>query len=163
MPVAEVTPGDSFIVPAGERIPLDGRVVAGASTVNQAPITGESVPVEKEPGTEIFAGTINGDGTLTVEATKSAEDTTLARIIHMVEEAHARRAPAEQWVERFARIYTPTVMALALLVFLLPMEFGALTASRRAALRSLASTPMRSLRFETGPIGPSEIVQKQIA
>ena len=123
VPVAEVTPGDSFIVPAGERIPLDGRVVAGASTVNQAPITGESVPVEKEPGTEIFAGTINGDGTLTVEATKSAEDTTLARIIHMVGEAHARRAPAEQWVERFARIYTPTVMALALLVFLLPPLF----------------------------------------
>ena len=123
VPVAEVRPGDSFIVPAGARIPLDGRVVAGASTVNQAPITGESVPVEKEPGTEIFAGTINGDGTLTVEATKSAEDTTLARIIHMVEEAHARRAPAEQWVERFARIYTPTVMALALLVFLLPPLF----------------------------------------
>ena len=123
VPVAEVRPGDSFIVPAGARIQLDGRVVAGASTVNQAPITGESVPVEKEPGTEIFAGTINGDGTLTVEATKSAEDTTLARIIHMVEEAHARRAPAEQWVERFARIYTPTVMALALLVFLLPPLF----------------------------------------
>jgi Cd2+/Zn2+-exporting ATPase len=120
VPVAEVRPGDSFIVPAGARIPLDGRVVAGASTVNQAPITGESAPVEKEPGTEIFAGTINGDGTLTVEATKSAEDTTLARIIHMIEEAHARRAPAEQWVERFARIYTPTVMVLALLVFLLP-------------------------------------------
>ena len=89
VPVAEVRPGDSFIAPAGERIPLDGRVVAGGSTVNQAPITGESVPVEKEPGTEIFAGTINGDGTLTVEATKSAEDTTLARIIHMVEEARA--------------------------------------------------------------------------
>jgi Cd2+/Zn2+-exporting ATPase len=120
VPVAEVRPGDRFIVPAGERIPLDGRVVAGTGTVNQAPITGESVPVEKEPGTEIFAGTINGDGTLTVEATKSAEDTTLARIIHMVEEAHARRAPAEQWVERFARVYTPTVMVLAFLVFLLP-------------------------------------------
>lgn len=120
VPVAEMRPGDRFIVPAGERIPLDGRIVAGTSTVNQAPITGESVPVEKEPGTEVFAGTINGDGTLTVEATKSAEDTTLARIIHMVEEAHARRAPAEQWVDRFARVYTPTVMTLALLVFLLP-------------------------------------------
>jgi len=120
VPVAEVRIGDRFIVPAGERIPLDGRVVAGASTVNQAPITGESVPVEKESGAEVFAGTINGDGTLTVEATKTAEDTTLARIIHMVEEAHARRAPSEQWVERFARVYTPAVMALSILVLLLP-------------------------------------------
>ncbi len=120
MPVAEVRPGDRFIVPAGESIPLDGRVLAGTSAVNQAPITGESVPVEKEPGAEVYAGTINGDGTLTVEATKAVEDTTLARIIHMVEEAHARRAPSEQWVERFARVYTPAVMALALLVFLVP-------------------------------------------
>jgi Cd2+/Zn2+-exporting ATPase len=118
--VAEVRPGDHFIVPAGERIPLDGHVTEGASAVNQAPITGESVPVEKRSGAEVFAGTINGDGTLTVEATKTAEDSTLARIIHMVEEAHACRAPSEQWVERFARVYTPAVMVLALLVFLLP-------------------------------------------
>ncbi len=120
VPVAEVSPGDRFIVPAGERIALDGRVVAGASAVNQAPITGESVPVEKGSGSDVFAGTINGDGSLTVEATKAAEDTTLARIIRMVEEAHARRAPSEQWVERFARIYTPAVMVLAFLVFLAP-------------------------------------------
>ncbi len=118
--VGEVRPGDRFIVPAGERVPLDGRVIAGTSAVNQAPITGESLPVEKEPGAEVYAGTINGDGTLTVEATKSVRDTTLARIIHMVEEAQARRAPSEQWVERFARVYTPTVMVLALLVFLVP-------------------------------------------
>jgi Cd2+/Zn2+-exporting ATPase len=120
VPVSEARPGDRFIVPAGERIALDGRVVAGASAVNQAPITGESVPVEKTTGADVFAGTINGDGTLTVEATKAAEDTTLARIVRMVEEAHARRAPSEQWVERFARVYTPAVMILALLVFLAP-------------------------------------------
>lgn len=120
MPVSEVRLGNRFIVSAGERIPLDGRVTEGASAVNQAPITGESVPVEKQPGAEVFAGTINGDGTLTIRATKSVEDTTLARIIHMVEEAHAHRAPSEQWVERFARVYTPTVMVLAFLVFLLP-------------------------------------------
>lgn len=120
MPVADVSPGDRFIVPAGERIALDGRVVAGASAVNQAPITGESVPVEKGPGAEVFAGTINGDGTLTIEATKAAEDTVLSRIIRLVEEAHARRAPSEQWVERFARVYTPAVMGLAILVFLVP-------------------------------------------
>jgi Zn2+/Cd2+-exporting ATPase len=124
--VAEVQPGDRFIVPAGTRIALDGRVVAGASAVNQAPITGESVPIEKEQGAEVFAGTINGDGTLTIEATKAAENTTLARIIRMVEEAHARRSPSEQWVERFARVYTPVVMGLALLVFLVPpLLFGA--------------------------------------
>ncbi|MFZ5608941.1 MAG: heavy metal translocating P-type ATPase [Pseudomonadota bacterium] len=120
VPVADVSPGDRFVVPAGERIALDGRVVTGTSAVNQAPITGESVPVEKAPGAEVFAGTINGDGTLTVEATKAAGDTMLARIIRMVEEAHARRAPSEQWVERFARVYTPAVMGLALFVFLVP-------------------------------------------
>jgi Cd2+/Zn2+-exporting ATPase len=120
VPVAEVRPGDRFVVPAGGRLALDGRIVAGASTVNQAPITGESVPVDKTPGEEVFAGTINGDGVLTVEASKAAGDTVLARIIQMVEEAHARRAPSEQWVESFARIYTPAVMALALMVFLLP-------------------------------------------
>lgn len=118
--VAEVKPGDRFVVRAGERIALDGRVSAGGSSVNQAPITGESVPVEKAPGAEVFAGTINGDGTLTVEATKAAENTMLARIIRLVEDAHAGRASSEQWVERFARIYTPTVMVLAILVFLVP-------------------------------------------
>lgn len=118
--VTSARPGDRFIVPAGGRIGLDGRVVAGASSVNEAPITGESVPVEKEPGSDVYAGTINGDGALTVEATKMAQDTTLARIVRMVEEAHARRAPSEQWVERFARIYTPAVMLLALLVFVTP-------------------------------------------
>jgi Cd2+/Zn2+-exporting ATPase len=127
VPVAAMKPGERFIVPGGERIGLDGRVVSGSSAVNQAPITGESVPVEKSEGNDVFAGTINGDGTLTVEATKVAEDTTLARIIRMVEEAHARRAPTEQWVEKFARIYTPAVMVFALLVFLVPpLLFGGL-------------------------------------
>lgn len=120
IPVGEVRLGSRIIVTAGERIPLDGRVTDGASAVNQAPITGESVPVEKQHGSEVFAGTINGDGTLTIRVTKNADDTTLARIIHMVEEAHARRAPSEQWVERFARVYTPAVMVLSFLVFLLP-------------------------------------------
>jgi len=125
IPVADARHGDRFVVPGGERIPLDGRIIDGASAVNQAPITGESVPVEKQEGDEVYAGTINGDGTLTVEATKVAADTTLARIIRMVEEAHARRAPSEQWVERFARIYTPAVMVLALLIFVVPpLAFG---------------------------------------
>ncbi|MGO3928346.1 heavy metal translocating P-type ATPase [Rhodopseudomonas pseudopalustris] len=125
VPVDAMTPGDRFLVMAGERIPLDGRVVAGSGAVNQAPITGESVPVEKEPGAEVFAGTINGDGTLTIETTRLVQDTALARIIKMVDSAHANRAPAEQWVERFARVYTPAVMVIALLVFLVPpLLFG---------------------------------------
>jgi len=109
-----------FLVKPGERIPLDGRVREGASDVNQAPITGESVPVSKSQGDEVFAGTINGDGALQIASTKPARDTTLAKIIRMVGEAQSRRGPSEQWVEKFARIYTPAVMALALAVFLIP-------------------------------------------
>ncbi len=125
VPAAEAPVGSRFVVKPGERIALDGRVVSGASAVNQAPITGESVPVSKEPGAEIFAGTINGDGALEVESTKAAADTTLARIIRLIEEAHGRRARAEQWVETFARIYTPAVIVLAIAVFLLPpLVFG---------------------------------------
>lgn len=119
-PVAEARVGDRFLVHGGERIALDGRVVAGASAVDQAPITGESVPVEKGVGDAVFAGSVNGDGALSIEVVKASGDTTLARIIRMVEEAHARRAPSEQWVERFARIYTPAVMALAVGVALIP-------------------------------------------
>ncbi|TCS62952.1 heavy metal translocating P-type ATPase [Varunaivibrio sulfuroxidans] len=125
VPAAEAPVGSRFIVKPGERIALDGRIVSGVSTVNQAPITGESVPVLKEPGGEIFAGTINGEGALEAESTKAAEDTTLARIIRLIEEAHSRRASAEQWVEKFARIYTPTVIVLAVAVFLIPpLVFG---------------------------------------
>ena len=125
VPAEQVEVGSWFLVKPGERIPLDGRVVGGASEVNQAPITGESVPVPKEPGGEVFAGTINGDGALEIEATKRADDTKLAHIIRMVEEAQSRRAPSEQWVEKFARVYTPAVLALALAVLLLPpLLFG---------------------------------------
>ena len=125
LPAAEVPVGSRFIVKPGERLALDGRVVAGASGVNQAPITGESMPVAKQAGADVFAGTINGDGALEVESTRPAGDTTLARIIRMVEEAHARRARAEQWVEKFARVYTPAVIALALAILVVPpLAFG---------------------------------------
>ncbi|WP_410176485.1 heavy metal translocating P-type ATPase [Roseomonas mucosa] len=120
VPAAEVAVGARILVRPGDKLPLDGRVAAGESEVNQAPITGESVPVHKAPGAEVFAGTINGDGALEIETTKAARDTTLAQIIRMVGSAQGRRAPSEQWVERFARIYTPAVMALALAVFLVP-------------------------------------------
>jgi Cd2+/Zn2+-exporting ATPase len=120
VPAAEVAVGARILVRPGDKLPLDGRVAAGESEVNQAPITGESVPVHKAPGAEVFAGTINGDGALEIETTKAARDTTLAQIIRMVGSAQGRRAPSEQWVERFARIYTPAVMALALAVLLVP-------------------------------------------
>ena len=121
----EVPLGAAFLVKPGERIPLDGRVVDGSSHVNQAPITGESQPVPKSPGEEVFAGTINGDGALRIESTRAASDTTLARIIRMVGDAQSKRGPSEQWVERFARVYTPTVMLLALAIFVVPpLVFG---------------------------------------
>lgn len=119
-PVAEVAPGAKIIIHPAEMIPLDGRVLAGVSSVNQAPITGESLLVTKASGDDVFAGTINGEGTLEVEVTRHANDTTLARIIHLVQEAHAGRAPSEQWVERFARYYTPAMMGLALLIAIGP-------------------------------------------
>jgi Zn2+/Cd2+-exporting ATPase len=126
MAAAAAPVGTRFIVRPGERIALDGRVVAGTSAVDQAPITGESVPVAKEPGEQVFAGTINGDGALEVESTKPAEDTTLARIRRLIEQAHGRRARVEQWVEKFARVYTPAVIALALAIFIVPPAlFGA--------------------------------------
>ncbi len=117
--------GTIFIVRPGEKIPLDGSVVKGTSAVNQAPITGESVPVDKKEGSEVYAGTINGDGVIEIESTKAAEDTTLAKIIRMVGDAQSQRSPSEQWVEKFARYYTPVVMVLALLVLLVPtLLFG---------------------------------------
>jgi len=125
VPPERVPVGALFIVKPGERIPLDGRVVRGASAVNQAPITGESVPVAKSAGDSVFAGTINGDGALFVESTKPAQDTALAHIIRMVGEALGKRSSAEQWVEKFARVYTPAVLALAVAVLLVPpLLFG---------------------------------------
>ncbi len=119
-PVEDVPLGATVIVRPGEKIPLDGVVSSGRSNVNQAPITGESTPVMKEPGAEVFAGTINDQGAFEFEVTKTAADTTLARIIRMVEEAQSRRAPSDQWVEKFARIYTPAMMGLAAAVALFP-------------------------------------------
>jgi Cd2+/Zn2+-exporting ATPase len=119
-----VTPGMVIVVKPGEKIPLDGQVVAGASAVNQAPVTGESLPVDKGRGDEVFAGTINGRGALDVVVTRLRRDTTLARIIHLVEQAHAQRAPSQTLVERFARVYTPAVIALAVGLAILPPLLG---------------------------------------
>lgn len=120
--------GTRFLVRPGDRIALDGEVVEGESAVNQAPITGESMAAPKAPGDTVFAGTVNGEGALIVRSAKAADDTALARIIRLVSEAHSRRAPSEQWVAQFARVYTPSVMVLAASVFLFPVLFGAPTA-----------------------------------
>ena len=117
---AEVAVGARFIVRGGDRIPLDGEVVDGAGAVDQAPITGESALIPKEAGDDVYAGTINGEGTLTVRATKAATDTVLSKIIRMVGDAHSKRAEVEQWVAKFARIYTPIVMVLAIAIAVLP-------------------------------------------
>jgi Cd2+/Zn2+-exporting ATPase len=122
-PIEEIAVGEVCIVKPGERIALDGQVLSGSSFVNQAPITGESVPVEKKPGDEVFAGTINYDGYLEITVTKRAKDTTLARIIHLVEESEAQKAPSERFVDRFARYYTPGVVLVALLVATVPAIF----------------------------------------
>jgi len=116
----DIAIGAVIVVRPGDKVPLDGDVVAGRSAVNQAPITGESLPVEKAAGDGVFAGTINGRGAIEVRVTRLRRDTTLARIIHLVERAQAQRAPAQTLVERFARVYTPAVIALAAAVAIVP-------------------------------------------
>jgi Cd2+/Zn2+-exporting ATPase len=118
--IEAITPGMVLVVRPGEKIPLDGEVVAGQSAVNQAPVTGESIPAEKTAGDEVFAGTINGRGALEIRVTRLRRDSTLARIIHLVERAQAERAPVQTFVERFARVYTPSVLLLAIALAIVP-------------------------------------------
>jgi len=120
VPVDQVTLGETIATKSGMGIPLDGVVLLGESSVNQAPITGESVPVDKQPGDTVFAGTINGEGSLEIKVTKTTGDTTLARIIRLVAEAQEQKAPTQRFVDVFARYYTPVVTVMALLVFLVP-------------------------------------------
>jgi len=120
VPTSQVAIGAQVRVRPGERIGLDGVVSAGQSTVNQAPITGESLPVDKAAGDPLFAGTINQGGELHYQVSAAADNSTLARIIHAVEQAQGTRAPTQRFVDQFSRIYTPTVFALAVAVALLP-------------------------------------------
>ncbi|HCE16474.1 MAG TPA: cadmium-translocating P-type ATPase [Anaerolinea thermolimosa] len=121
--VEDLRPGDRILVRAGERIPIDGEVLRGNSEVDQSPITGESIPVEKGPGAKVFAGSVNGRGVLEVKVTHHAEDTTLARIVRMVTEAQNRRAPSQRFIDRFATWYTPVVVGVAVLVAIIPPLF----------------------------------------
>ncbi len=125
VPVAEVRVGDRLLIRPGERIPVDGTVAAGSSLVNQAPITGESRLVERSVGDPLFAGTINGEGSLEMTVDRLAAESAIARMIRLVAEAQERRAPVQRFVDRFARIYTPLVVALAALVAIVPpLGFG---------------------------------------
>jgi Cd2+/Zn2+-exporting ATPase len=126
VPVEDLVPGETILVSPGERIPLDGVIVEGQSDINQAPITGESIPVWKGVGAEVFSGTVNGNGRLLVEVTRLVNDSTLHRIIEMVTEAQSRQSLSQKFIDRFAQYYTPAMVILAILMALVPpLVFGA--------------------------------------
>jgi len=126
VPVETLKIGDHILVKPGERIPMDGEIVRGTSSVNQAPITGESLPVDKNAGEGVFAGTINGEGALEIRVTHLAADNTLSRIVQLVEEAQSVRAPSQRTIDRFARVYTPAVVVIAAVTaFVPPLLFNA--------------------------------------
>jgi Cd2+/Zn2+-exporting ATPase len=124
VPADEVGVGDTVVVRPGERLAVDGTVVEGSSAVDEAPVTGESVPVEKGVGDGVYSGSLNGQGGMLVEATRRAGDSTLQRIVRLVEEAQATKAPAEQFVDRFSRVYTPLVVAAAIVLAVVPPLLG---------------------------------------
>lgn len=126
VPAASVQVGQLVLVRPGDRVPVDGVIVEGASELDESPVTGESVPIAKQEGGTLLAGSVNGSAALQVRATRAASDNTIARIIHMVEEAQSSRAPVARFIERFSAIYTPAVVAVAVLTVLLPpLAFGA--------------------------------------
>lgn len=123
-PIEQVSIGQIIVIKPGDRIPLDGEIIQGETSVNQAPITGESIPVDKLIGDTVYAGTINESGSIEMKVTKLVEDTSLSKIIHLVEEAQEQKAPTEAFIDKFANIYTPIVFVLALVVIVMPPLFG---------------------------------------
>jgi len=120
-PVEEVNVGDRVLVRPAQRIPVDGEIIKGISSINQAPVTGEDIPVVKEVGDEVMAGTVNGEAAIEVRVTRPSSEGTIARIAKLVEQAQAQRSPAERFIDRFARYYTPAVVILATLVVAIPV------------------------------------------
>ncbi len=143
VPVEQLVLGEEVLVRPGERLPVDGQVISGRSAVDQSPITGESLPVEKSPGDPAYAGSVNGEGVLGLRVTRLAKDSTLARVMQMVERAQASKAPTQQLVERFTRIYVPLVLLGVLLLIILPPIFGKPFAEsfRRAMTLLVATSP----------------------
>lgn len=143
IPAEQLKPGDRFVVRPGEGVVTDGAIIEGRSSLNEAPVTGESMPVEKGPGAKVFAGSINAEGALLVEATAAFADNTLSRIIHLVEQAQEQKGRAQQWIDRFGKRYSPAVLAAAALLLIvpvllgLPIEFWA----KRAVVLLVAAAP----------------------
>lgn len=144
LPVEELLRGDTVVVRPGERIPVDGEIVEGRSAVDQSPITGESVPVEKEKGDAVLAGTVNGEGSLEVRVTKLASDTTMARVVKMVEEAQTQKSPTQRFTERFERLFVPAAIVGVAFVMIVPPLVGWLPwpeAIRRGLTVLVAASP----------------------
>jgi len=144
IPVEEIQVGDVFLVKPGQSVPTDGKVISGATSVNEAPITGESIPVEKAPGDLVFAASINGQGLIEAQATKAFADNTLSRIIQMVEEAQERKGKSQRFIERFGKRYSPAVLLIGVLIAILPpLFFGALWSTwiLRATVFIVAAAP----------------------
>jgi len=143
VPAQSLKPGERFVVRPGESLPTDGVIVSGSSSLDESPVTGESVPVDKGPGMKVFAASINRQGALTVEATAAFADNTLSKIIRLVEEAQEQKGRAQQWIERFGRRYTPAVLAVSVLFLLLPwlLDLSWETWSARAVVLLVAAAP----------------------
>ena len=143
VPATELKPGDRFVVRPGEALATDGMIREGSSALDESPVTGESMPVEKGPGNTVFAGSVNKQGALIVEATAGFEDNTLSKIIHLVEEARERKGRLQQFIERFGNRYTPAVLVAALLILVIPPFFGQpfLPWALRAVVLLVAAAP----------------------
>ena len=144
VPVSDVNVNEIIVVRPGEKIPLDGVVVRGVSTVNQAPITGESMPVTKRVGDEVYAGTINNEGFLEIKVTKKSDETVLSKIVRLVEEAQRMKSPTERFINKFSKYYTPSVILLAMCVAVIPTFIFGLSFSEwfyKALVLLVASCP----------------------
>jgi len=143
VPVDRLEVGERVILRPGVRVPVDGQVLSGASAVDQSPVTGESIPVEKTPGEKVYAGSVNGEGVLEVNVTRMAKDSTLARVMKMVQQAQEQKSPTQQLTERFTRIFIPAILGIDLLVMLVPLAFGVpfSTSFLRAMTLLVAASP----------------------